>query len=307
MDRAWTAFGGPALALGVRGLGERTPVGWTYAQMLAHVRAWHELSSRRLRAYAETGVIDLPDAETSRAIFAELGLAPVRAEALVREWSTDGFNDAVAEAAADVPPHGFLPSVFASYRKLREAVTALSDEQIGGRVEEGRSFVEALVEGNTYGHYAEHQRELEPALPRTAAELVARVDADWAAVRDAVRGKGRGGLAEPALDSWSYKDLLAHLIGWLQDVPRRIAAIRAGSDRPISSQAEIDAYNARSVAERTLAGPEAIIDELDTSYRLVRELLAGLSDDEVRDGRIRGLVATRTYLHWDEHAKDLGR
>lgn len=307
MDEAWTAFGGPTLALGARGLRERTSVGWTYAEMIGHVRAWHVLTARRLRAYAQTGAIDLPDAETSRAVFAELGLAPARAEALVRAWSTDAFNAAVAEVAAGASTHGLVPSLFASYRQLRDAVAALSDAQIQAHAEEGRSFVEALVEGNSYGHYAEHRSELEPALPRTAAELVARVDSDWTAVRDAVRRKGRAGLAEPAIEDWAYKDLLAHLIGWLQDVPRRIAAIRTGSDRPIAGQAEIDAYNARSVAERKLVGPEAIIDELNTSYRLVRDSLIGLSDAEVRDPRIRGLVATRTYLHWDEHAEELGR
>lgn len=307
MDGAWTAFIGPALALGARGLRERTPGGWTYAQMLAHVRGWHELAARRLRAYAETGSTDLPSPAASREIFADLGLAPERAEDLLTQWSADAFNAAVAEAADRESHHGFLPSVFASYKKVREAVAALSDEQLAAQVEDGRPFVGSLVDGNTYGHYAEHQAELEPALPRTAAGLVERLDAEWTEVRGAVRRQGRAGMTEPTLEGWTYKDLLAHVIGWLQDVPRRIAAIRAGTDRPIGGQSEIDAYNARSVSERKLVGAEAIVDELDTSYRLVRDAVAGLSDAEVADPRIRGLVATRTYLHWDEHEKELGR
>lgn len=307
MDPAWNAFVGPALALGARGLRERTPVGWTYAQMLAHVRAWHELTARRLRAYAETGSVDLPSPEASREIFTDLGLAPERAEGLLTEWGADAFNAAVAEAAERESPHGFLPSVFASYKRVRDAVAALSDEQLAAHVEDGRPFVESLVDANTYGHYPEHQAELEPALPRTAGELVARLDAEWADVRGAVRRQGRAGMTDPSLEAWTYKDLIAHVIGWLQDVPRRIAAMRAGTDKPIGGQAEIDAYNARSVSERKLVGAEAIVDELDTSYRLVRDAVAGLSDAEVADPRIRGLVATRTYLHWDEHEKELGR
>lgn len=306
MDKGWAAFRGPMLALGARGLRERTPVGWTYAEMLAHVRAWHELSSRRLRTYATTGATEPPDGEAARAVLAEVGLAPGRVDALAREWSTDGFNAAVAEAARSAPAHGFLPAVFASFKPLRDAVAALTEEQIRAHVADGRPFVEALIEGNTYGHYAEHQAELDAALPRDAAGLLARVDADWAPLRDAVRRKGRAGLADPSIDDWSYKDLLAHVIGWLQDVPRRIAAIRAGTHRSISGQAEIDDYNARSVAERRLVGPEAIIDELDSSYRLLRDALGGLSVAEVSDPQVRGLVATRTYLHWDEHAEELG-
>ena len=306
MDDAWAAFGGPALGLGERGLRERTPTGWTYAQMLAHVRAWHELTGWRLRAFRESGELAPPSGEAARAIFTGLGLSSERSKELLREWNTDLFNAAVAEAAAAAPPHGLLPSLFASYKTVRAEVVELSDEQLAAHVSDGRSFVDAMLEGNTYGHYAEHQDELTSALPLTAQELIARVDADWTAMREAVRGKGRSGIADPALDGWTYKDLLAHLIGWLHDLPRRIAAIRAGTDRPLAGSAEIDAYNVRSVAERRLVGAEAILDELDTSFRLVREALAGLSDAEVQDRRIRGLVATRTYLHWDEHGQDLG-
>lgn len=306
MDDAWASFGGPALGLGVRGLRERTPTGWTYAQMLAHVRAWHELTAWRLRAFRETGEVGLPGGDAARAIFTGLGLSAARSDELLREWDTDGFNAAVAEAAAAASPHGLLPSLFASYKKVRGDVVELSDEQLAAHVSDGRSFVDAMLEGNTYGHYAEHQDELTSALPETAQELVARVDADWTRVRDAVRRKGRSGIADPALDGWIYKDLLAHVIGWLHDVPRRLAAIRAGTDRPIAGAAEIDAYNARSVSERRLVGPEAILDELNTAFHLVREAVAGLSDEEVQDRRIRGLVATRTYLHWDEHEQDLG-
>jgi len=306
MDEAWASFGGPALGLGERGLRERAPAGWTYAQMLEHVRAWHELTARRLRAYRETGETAPPGGAAARQIFSDLGFTSARAAELVREWTTDRFNAAVAEAASNASTHGLLPSLFASYKSLRDEVAALSDEQVAAHVSDGRSFVEALVEGNTFGHYGEHQDELTAVLPRTGAELAERVDADWKVVRAAVRGKGRAGLSEPSLEGWTYKDLLAHVIGWLHDVPRRIAAIREGTDKRIASTTEIDAYNARSVAERRLVGPEAIIDELDTSYGRLRETLASLTDAEAQDRRIRGLVATRTYLHWDGHAQELG-
>lgn len=306
MDEAWTAFAGPALALGARGLRESTPAGWTYAGMLGHVRAWHELTAWRLRAFRETGETQPPEGDAARAVFAGLGLGAARSDELLREWTTDGFNAAVAEAAGSAPTHGLLPAFFASYRKVRDEVAALNDEELRAHVSDGRPFVEALVDGNTYGHYAEHGSELAAVLPRSASELVRRLDAEWTPVREAIRRKGRSGIGDRAQGDWTYKDVLAHVIGWLHDVPRRLAAIRAGTDRPIAGAAEIDAFNARSVSERRLVGAEAILDELDTSYRLVREAVGGLTDAELQDPRIRGLVATRTYLHWDEHAPELG-
>jgi hypothetical protein len=194
-----------------------------------------------------------------------------------------------------------------SYTRLREESAALTDEQVCADARDGRSFVEALLEGNTWGHYAEHTDELLAGLPRNADELVALTDAEWAPLRDAVRRRGRAGLAAGVgHGGWTHKDLLAHIVGWLQDVPPRLRAIREGTERPIGSREEIDAFNEQSVAQRRLVGPEALLDELDASYRLMRDAVAGLGDPEVQDRRIRALVSTRTYLHWQEHSGELG-
>jgi hypothetical protein len=38
----------------------------------------------------------------------------------------------------------------------------------------------------------------------------------------------------------------------------------------------------------------------------VREAVLGLSDAEARNFRIVGMVCVRTFVHWDQHAKELG-
>jgi hypothetical protein len=50
-----------------------------------------------------------------------------------------------------------------------------------------------------------------------------------------------------------------------------------------------------------------MLDELDTSHRRVRETIARISDERMRDPKVFGIVGFYTYLHWEEHLhEDLG-
>jgi hypothetical protein len=67
------------------------------------------------------------------------------------------------------------------------------------------------------------------------------------------------------------------------------------------------AENDRAVAAHALVGPEAMLDELDTSHRRLRESLAKIPDARVLDPNVFGVVAFYSYLHWEEHLhEDLG-
>lgn len=306
MNRAWWPFFIAARTLGAGTMERPTPAGWTYQEMLAHVAAWHELAARRIRAFAQYGVTDAGEGPDAAQRFDGLGLAEASRERLLREWDMDGFNAAVREAAALRPAREVLEDLGASYRRLRDEVGKLDDLQVAANVSDGRSFAHAIVEGDSFGHYAEHDDELRSGVPSTRADLASRVDEDWKRFREQVRHLGRAGLAGRTTSGWTYKDLLAHVVGWLDDVSRRIAAIRGGTDRPIATPTEIDGYNARSVASHALVGPEAMLDELDTSYRRMRATVVGLTDREVRSPQLLSLVATRTFLHWEEHLGELG-
>ena len=50
-----------------------------------------------------------------------------------------------------------------------------------------------------------------------------------------------------------------------------------------------------------------MLDELDTSQVRMRETLAAISDERIRDARVFAIAAFYTYLHWEEHLhEDLG-
>lgn len=307
MTAAWPAFRIAAGTLNDAQLDEPTPSGWTYRQMLGHVAAWHELCSRRLREFRATRATERSDDREMDAVLKALGVESEDRAALIASWDQDRFNAAIAKASLREDRHVLFTKLDGSFARLREEVGRLTDEQVAANVADGRPFAVAIVEGDSYGHYPEHQEELAAAVPKTGAALAGRIDEDWVRFREAVRHIGRARLTDripgASRDGWTtYKDLIAHVIGWLEDVPRRIEAIRAGTHKPIASKQEIDDYNARSVKTRALVGPEALLDELDTTYRRMREAVRGLSDEEVRTPRILLMVSVRTVLHWEEHA-----
>ncbi|HVS20157.1 MAG TPA: maleylpyruvate isomerase N-terminal domain-containing protein [Planctomycetota bacterium] len=311
MNAAWPTFRIAAGMLTDAQLDEKTASGWTYRQMLGHVAGWHELARRRISEYRATGNTQ-PSADAGLdALLKALGVEDEDRAALTAKWDMDRFNASIARASLRDDRHVLFTKLDGSFARLRDEAAQLTDEQVGADISDGRPFAVAVIEGDTYGHYPEHEAELAGIVPATGTALAERIERDWRPFRERVRHLGRAGLAERiaggSADGWkTHRELIAHVIGWLEDVPRHLESIRAGTHRPISGQKEIDEYNARSVSSRALVGPEALLDELEASYRRVREAVLGLSDEEVRNFRIAGMVYVRTFVHWDEHSKELG-
>lgn len=138
------------------------------------------------------------------------------------------------------------------------------------------------------------------APPRGKAEIAARNAAAWRRLRTAVRDRGRAGLADELRPGWRYHDLVAHVIGWMQQGVREL---RAGEYRSDWTRATIDAFNERSVEERRLVGPEALLDELDTSHRLLTAEIESLPEDQLE--KARGPVSWYAWHHWEEHEPEL--
>ncbi len=156
-----------------------------------------------------------------------------------------------------------------------------------------------------------------PAARLTQAELLARVDDGWRPFREAVRHIGRAKMAEPTGAGWTFHDLVAHVAGWHDLTARRLRAFRSNGAVPgpgdevalgLPAFTDADAFNARVVTSHRLVGAEALVDELDTTFRAVRRELAALTDEQLRThgDRLVDIVACCTYGHYQEHATELG-
>jgi hypothetical protein len=105
--------------------------------MLAHISAWHELTTDRLLKYAVSGEpVGLPGDEDEDAINLRMARA------------SDGRTTGeVVVGTAD------------THRRLRRTVSAMTDAQLAAH----DGWASAVIAGNSFEHYQEHLADLESA------------------------------------------------------------------------------------------------------------------------------------------------
>jgi hypothetical protein len=131
LDGAWAEFRQMVAALPAELLDEPPADGWSRKQILAHISAWHDLTSDVLTRYARDGSL------------VEVG------------EPDDVVNARVARAAEGRTTGEVVETLDASFRRLRRQVTHLGDDQWAA--EDGRA-VRVLAE-SSYDHYAEHHAD----------------------------------------------------------------------------------------------------------------------------------------------------
>jgi hypothetical protein len=133
IDEAWREFRSAVDKLVPAALGERVAgEGWTRIQMLAHIAAWHDVTTHRINAMRETGAMPGPP------------------------LSVDGFNADIAAQNEGTEADEAVRELDLSYQRLRAAVVLLSDEQLRA----SDAWAVAILAGNTYEHYPDHIDDL---------------------------------------------------------------------------------------------------------------------------------------------------
>ena len=272
MREGWRPFRRAVARVGLRPLRDKTAAGWTAKALLSHLAFW-------LEALEDT----LPERLAGRR-------GPIR--------NVQAENDRETAAADARPAHEVVKRLDDAYRKVVATVSALPPD------EDVHFMAVRLIAGESYGHFAEHLPEIEAWVPVSKEETLRHFDEDWAAFRDAIRHVGRAGLMATTPSGWSYRDMCAHAANWMQQC---VAEFEAGEFKKWNAKT-IQAENERAVAAHQLVGAEAMLDELDTSHRRVRELIVSLPDDRFgAESESYNVIAFYTYLHWQEHLhEDLG-
>jgi len=270
MREGWRPFRRAVGRVGLRPLSDKTKAGWTGKALLSHLAFWLETLEEAL-----------PERLAGRR-------GPIR--------NIQAENDREAAAADMRSAHEVVKRLDDAYKKVVETVSALSPD------DDVHFMAVRLIAGESYGHFAEHLPEIERWVPASKEETLRRFDEGWSAFRAAVRDRGRAGLMSATPSGWSCRDMCAHVANWMQVAANELEAGKFGRWSAQTIQAE----NERAVEAHRLVGPEAMLDELDTSQRRVREAIVA-SGDRTPDLNVADVIGFYTYLHWEEHlGEDLG-
>jgi hypothetical protein len=267
----WRPFRRALGRVGLMPLSGTTSSGWTYKALLSHLARWMEL---------------LPD-ELPNRLEGRRGTMP----------DVDAENARETAASAERSAHDVVARLDVAYKATLKMVSGLPADR------DVNFMALRLLAAETYGHFNGHLPELEAAVPRTTAEALRRFDEVWKPFRGAIRERGRAGLMGATPSGWSYRDMCAHAGNWMQQA---VTELEASEFRTWNAE-KIQAENDRAVEAHRLVGPAAMLDELDTSHRRIREAVAKISDERMADPKVFGVVGFYTYLHWEEHLReDLG-
>lgn len=270
MRDGWRPFRRAVGRIGLSRLGRTTSAGWTAKAMVSHTAAWLE----KLEG-------SLPER-----------LAGRRGQV----YDAQKENDKEQAGSAARPAHEVTKRLDDAWQRVVRMVEGLpSDEDV-------HFMAIRLIAGESYGHFSEHVTELEPWMPKNTADVLADYDRVWTDFRGRLREVGRARLMDATPSGWSYRDMSAHAANWMQQAVIELE----GAAKTWTTEA-ILAENARAVEAHRLVGAEAMLDELDTSYKRLRETIAKIPDDRILDPKVFGVVAFYSYLHWEEHLhEDLG-
>jgi hypothetical protein len=151
--------------------------------------------------------------------------------------------------------------------------------------------------------------------PRSAAELIDRVQIDWAALEYTVAGLSLHELTTPGPQGWSVKDHLAHIAEW-ESATGAVLARRPqheGFSLPADHPKDLDALNevlyqrnrdlpiheVQAKARRAHAEIIAALGRLSDAD--VGSTIAEYGSDPADDRRLQDKIACDTYAHYAEH------
>ena len=127
------------------------------------------------------------------------------------------------------------------------------------------------------------------------------------------------GLAQVEMDtlliseSWTIREILAHICGWAAWDLGAIKTIQDGNSPGFSEIQDVDRFNQRLVAERNGWSLDQILTELEETQAAIQELVSEMPEREIlQDRRFRGpywnSLAEWLQVAWeheDEHAMQI--
>ena len=148
---------------------------------------------------------------------------------------------------------------------------------------------------------------MDPTSAQTVPELLARMDAGWAAFIGTVHATPNEQLELHVGDGgWTRKQMLAHIGTWHDLTSDRISKFRDSGEPPGLDEHE-DAINARAARAATGRTTGEIVRGMEDSFRRLRREVAQLTEEQLaaHEWWPVAIVRGNTFGHYEEHLPDL--
>lgn len=150
----------------------------------------------------------------------------------------------------------------------------------------------------------------------TKAELMQRIEADWARLQKSLDGLTEEQMHTPGVvGEWSIKDILAHITAWQTRLITALFKIEKGFAPDTTEGGKtVDQLNAQWYREMKDRPFEQVWDDLESSYDQILRRLENFSDKDLFDPKrykwMKGesferYIAGDSYEHYVEHAEQI--
>jgi hypothetical protein len=147
-----------------------------------------------------------------------------------------------------------------------------------------------------------------PPAPASRSELLDQAAHAYNAFEQAIHGLNEEQLSEVWLGTWSIRDIVAHLSGWHREMGPALERLARG-ERPLPdgvSYDDVDAWNARFVADKRAWPLDDVLLELDRSHEYFMHAAAQVPEERVRPGRTAyRIIDASSAHHYREHGDQI--
>lgn len=137
-------------------------------------------------------------------------------------------------------------------------------------------------------------------------QLLKRLEKTWTAIKESYADLSDSQMMKPGvMDSWSVKDILAHVTTWEEEALKYLPLIITGGTPPRYIQyGGIDAFNAQMTEKKRSLALSEVLKQLDETHnRLIDYIWSVPEEHFTRETRFRHRLRLDTYSHYPIHTK----
>ena len=117
--------------------------------------------------------------------------------------------------------------------------------------------------------------------------------------------KMESNLADKEIDpgKWTFKEMVAHIVGWEKEVAVRFIEFIRGSTEDVNY--DINSFNKNSVDSRQLQTWQETVYELQEAQTDLQEIISKIGEDDLRVEKRFQLWVNVLIRHYKQHLKQL--